>query len=91
MVLVEVLVRALSAVERRHGVCGCWGCCLNLFVGGIFVGVGHFGGFAEGSCAAAVPEADEEGGYCGGKDVAVRKLLACVTGMEVTGIAVAYP
>jgi hypothetical protein len=70
VVLVEVLVCALRAVEGQHGgLCGGRG-CLHLFVGGVFVGVGDLGCFAEGAYAAAVPGAHEEGGDCGEENVA---------------------
>ena len=43
---------------------------MDLFVRGVFEGVGDFGGLTEGAYAAAVPGADEEGGDGGEEDVA---------------------
>lgn len=43
---------------------------MDLFVGGVFEGVGDFGGFAVAAYACAVPDADEEGGDAGEEDVA---------------------
>jgi hypothetical protein len=42
-----------------------------LFVGCVFIGVRDFGCFAEAADAAAMPDADEECGDAGGKDVAM--------------------
>lgn len=71
VVLVEVLVGALCGVECEHSL-GCRRAGgLDLFVGRIFVGVGDFGGFAEGADAHALVEACEEGGDGGEEDVAV--------------------
>jgi hypothetical protein len=70
VVLVEVLVGALRAVESQHGgLCGGGG-GLHLLVGGVFEGVGDLGCFAEAANARAMPRADEEGGYCREEDVA---------------------
>ena len=48
---------------------------MHLLVGGVFEGIGDLGGFAEGADARAEPHADEEGGDCGGEDVAGGVLL----------------
>lgn len=42
-----------------------------MFVGCVFIGVRDFGCFAEAADTAAMPDADEECGDAGGKDVAV--------------------
>lgn len=70
MVLAEVLVRALRGVEGEERFFGSRGGGLDLLVGGVFEGVGHFGGFAEGADAAAVPGADDEGADDCAEDVA---------------------
>jgi hypothetical protein len=72
VVLVEVLVGALRAIEGDHcrGARGRSG--LDLFVRGIFVGVGNFGGLASAANVGAVPDADEECGDAGEEDVAIR-------------------
>ena len=70
MVLVEVLMGALRAVEGEEDeLARGWGGG-DLFIGGVFVGVGDFGGFAEAAYADAEPGGDEDGGYGGGEDVA---------------------
>jgi hypothetical protein len=70
VVLAEVLVGALRAVEGQHGgLCGGGG-GLHLLVGGVFEGVRDLGCFAETTDPGAVPGADEEGRYCGEQDVA---------------------
>lgn len=62
---------ALRAVEGVHGL-GLGGRGGgDLLVGGVFVGVGDFGEFAEAADARAEPGADEEGGDGGGEGVAV--------------------
>lgn len=53
VVLVEVLVAALGAVEVDHGLGLCRRRGLHLLVGGILVGVGDFCGLAEATDAAA--------------------------------------
>lgn len=60
-ILEKVLMSALRAVEGIHGLCVCGRGRRDLLVGGVFVGVGDLGGFAEGGYAAAKPGADEEG------------------------------
>jgi hypothetical protein len=51
-----------------------------LLVGGVFEGVGHFGGFAESTNAAAVPGADDESGDGGEKDVSLHEVRIGVEG-----------
>ena len=70
VVLAEILVRALSRVEGKHGFLGRRRGGLHLLVRGVFEGVGNLGCLAEGTDAAAVPGADEEGADNGAEDVA---------------------
>lgn len=65
MVLVEILVTTLRAIElvQRFGLFGRSG--LDLLVGGVFVRVWDLGGFAECGDARAEIGADEEGGDYG--------------------------
>ena len=70
VVLVEVLVRALSRVEGKHGLLGRGRCGLDLLVRCIFEGVGDLCGLAERADAAAVPGANDEGADDGAEDIA---------------------
>lgn len=65
MVLVEVLVGALRAVEEVHGVCFRWGSGLDLFVGCVFVRIRDFGELAVAAHEALVPGSYEESGEGG--------------------------
>lgn len=71
VVFVEVLVCALGGVEGQHGGLGRGRGGLDLFVGGIFEGVGDFGGFTIAADASAEPGANEEGGDSCEEDEAV--------------------
>lgn len=71
MVLVEVLVTTLSAIELHHRGRASGGSSGDLLVRGIFVWVGDLGGFAEGRYASTEPCSDEDGGDGGEEDEAV--------------------
>lgn len=72
MVLVEVAVGPLRAVEQVHLVFCVGGRGGHLSAVGVGGGVCQAGGFAEETYAAAVPEAEEAGADCAEDDVAVQ-------------------